>query len=39
MYLTDIGLQCSTSSEKVGLCLGSPCQQSNIVWYLEGQAQ
>lgn len=29
--------RCSTSSEKVGLCLGSPCQQSSIVWYLEGQ--
>lgn len=28
----------STSSEKVGLCLGSPCQQSSIVWYLEGQS-
>lgn len=27
--------RCSTSSEKVGLCLGFPCQQSNIVWYLE----
>lgn len=31
--------RCSTSSEKVGLCLGSPCQQSNIVWYLEQQNQ
>lgn len=30
--------RCSTSSEKVGLCLGSPCQQSSIVWYLKGQS-
>lgn len=30
--------RCSTSSEKVGLCLGSPCQQSSIVWYLEEQS-
>lgn len=30
--------RCSTSSEKVGLCLGSPCQQSSIVWYLQGQS-
>lgn len=29
--------RCSTSSENVGLWLGSPCQQSSMVWYLGKQ--